>query len=266
MNRRLPNAFRTLLRLTSLRAARHRYGSGRHHPHRRRRRRLGQRADRLWHRAHRDRLVALRPRPARGRDARHPLLGCIAAADTAGDLARHRMAAGPPVHPAGSCRRADRHAAGVEGRCASLQDRRRPLSRALYRLCASPQETDAPRARRGDRRRHRRPLRRHSRRSRGRFRSAGHPLDRHPRRYQGLQRSILQTFNLAILGAALVSHAWSGLVTREVGLAALAAVPGSIAGAWVGAEIYKRLGDRGFARIVLGLLFLSGVVLIWTSR
>lgn len=80
------------------------------------------------------------------------------------------------------------------------------------------------------------------------------------------RRSILQTFNLAILGAALVSHAWSGLVTREVGLAALAAVPGSIAGAWLGAEIYKRLGDRGFARIVLALLFLSGVVLIWTSR
>jgi len=80
------------------------------------------------------------------------------------------------------------------------------------------------------------------------------------------RRSILQTFNLAILGAALISHAWSGLVTREVGLAALAAVPGSIAGAWLGAEIYKRLGDRGFARIVLGLLFLSGVVLIWTSQ
>lgn len=80
------------------------------------------------------------------------------------------------------------------------------------------------------------------------------------------RRSILQTFNLAILGAALISHAWSGLFTREVGLAALAAVPGSIAGAWLGAEIYKRLGDSGFARIVLGLLFLSGVVLIWTSR
>jgi uncharacterized protein len=80
------------------------------------------------------------------------------------------------------------------------------------------------------------------------------------------RRSILQTFNLAILGAALISHAWSGLVTREVGLAALAAIPGSIAGAWLGAEIYKRLGDRGFARVVLGLLFLSGVVLVWTSR
>jgi len=80
------------------------------------------------------------------------------------------------------------------------------------------------------------------------------------------RRSILQTFNLAILGAALISHAWSGLFTREVGLAALAAVPGSIAGAWLGAKIYKRLGDRGIARIVLGLLFLSGVVLTWTSQ
>jgi uncharacterized protein len=51
-----------------------------------------------------------------------------------------------------------------------------------------------------------------------------------------------------------------------VWLAAAAAVPGSICGAWLGAKIYRRLGDRGFQQVVLALLFLSGVMLIWTSR
>jgi hypothetical protein len=30
--------------------------------------------------------------------------------------------------------------------------------------------------------------------------------------------------------------------------------------------VYERLGDRGFQQIVMALLFLSGVMLIWTSR
>jgi hypothetical protein len=29
--------------------------------------------------------------------------------------------------------------------------------------------------------------------------------------------------------------------------------------------VYKRLGDRGFQQIVMAFLFLSGVMLIWTS-
>jgi uncharacterized protein len=80
------------------------------------------------------------------------------------------------------------------------------------------------------------------------------------------RRSVLQTFNLSILAAALVSHAYSGLLTRQVGLAAVAAAPATICGAWLGAAIYKRLGDSDFRQIVMALLFLSGVMLIWTSR
>jgi hypothetical protein len=49
-----------------------------------------------------------------------------------------------------------------------------------------------------------------------------------------------------------------GLLTKPVWLAAAAAIPGSIGGAWVGAKIYRRLGDRGFQQVVLALLFLSG--------
>lgn len=79
------------------------------------------------------------------------------------------------------------------------------------------------------------------------------------------RRSILQAFNLSILGAALIFHAFSGLLTQQVGWAAVAALPGTIGGAWLGATVYKRLGDRGFQQAVMALLFVSGVMLIWTS-
>jgi uncharacterized membrane protein YfcA len=79
------------------------------------------------------------------------------------------------------------------------------------------------------------------------------------------RRSILQAFNISILTAALASHAFAGLLTREVGLATLAALPGTIGGAWLGLTAYQRLGNRGFQQVVMALLFASGLVLIWTS-
>ena len=80
------------------------------------------------------------------------------------------------------------------------------------------------------------------------------------------RRSILQVFNLSILAAALLSHAVSGLLTRQVWFAAAIALPATICGVWAGGRAYKELGDRGFQRIVLTLLLVSGIILIWTSR
>lgn len=79
------------------------------------------------------------------------------------------------------------------------------------------------------------------------------------------RRSVIQTFNITILVVALTSHAVSGLLTRDVGLAALAALPGTIGGAWAGGQIYRRLGDLGYQRVILALLFIAGLVMIWTS-
>jgi len=45
------------------------------------------------------------------------------------------------------------------------------------------------------------------------------------------RRSVVQTFNMAILSLALVSHAVSGLLTRQVAMQALIALPATIAGA-----------------------------------
>jgi len=80
------------------------------------------------------------------------------------------------------------------------------------------------------------------------------------------RRAVVQGFNIAILWLALASHAASGLLTRQVLLQAAVALPSTIGGAWLGGFLYRRLADRGYQRIVLVLLLISGSVLIWTSR
>jgi uncharacterized protein len=79
------------------------------------------------------------------------------------------------------------------------------------------------------------------------------------------RRSVVQFYNMAILSFALVSHAASGLLTRQVAVAAVIALPATIGGAWLGAFLYRRLGDHGYQRVVMALLLLSGVGLIWTA-
>ncbi|MFZ3359690.1 MAG: sulfite exporter TauE/SafE family protein [Xanthobacteraceae bacterium] len=80
------------------------------------------------------------------------------------------------------------------------------------------------------------------------------------------RRGVVQIFNIAILALALVSHAASGFFTRDVAVAAVAALPGTIVGARLGGFIYRRIADRSYSRIIMTLLLISGVVLIWSSR
>jgi uncharacterized membrane protein YfcA len=80
------------------------------------------------------------------------------------------------------------------------------------------------------------------------------------------RRGVIQVFNIAILMLALASHVVAGLFTRQVALAAIAALPGTIGGAWIGGFIYRRIADRSYSRVIMILLFISGVVLIVTSR
>ena len=80
------------------------------------------------------------------------------------------------------------------------------------------------------------------------------------------RRGVIQIFNMAILALAFVSHVVSGLFTRQVALAAVVALPGTIGGAWLGGFIYRRIADRSYSRVIMTLLFISGVILIVTSR
>ena len=79
------------------------------------------------------------------------------------------------------------------------------------------------------------------------------------------RRGIFQTFNWTILTAALCLQTGAGLVTPDIARFALFALPGTILGSWLGARTYRALSDKNFRDVVLGLLFLSGIGLVWSS-
>lgn len=75
------------------------------------------------------------------------------------------------------------------------------------------------------------------------------------------RRGLLQSFNLAVLAVALAAHVAAGRLDAQTGLAVAAALPGTLAGAWLGARVYRRLGDGDYRRIVLVLLLIAGLAL-----
>ena len=79
------------------------------------------------------------------------------------------------------------------------------------------------------------------------------------------RRGIFQTFNWTVLFVALCLQAASGRVGTEVLWFAALSLPGTIIGTWLGARLYHALDDRNFRDVVLGLLFLSGAILVWNS-
>jgi uncharacterized protein len=79
------------------------------------------------------------------------------------------------------------------------------------------------------------------------------------------RRGMFQIFNWTVLTAALCIQAGTGFITREIMWLTLIALPATIGGAWLGARTYHALSDGNFRDVVLGLLFLSGVALIWSS-
>ena len=79
------------------------------------------------------------------------------------------------------------------------------------------------------------------------------------------RRGIFQTFNWTILSASLCLQAGSGLIGIDVLKLAVLAFPATLFGAWIGARTYHGLSDKNFRDLVLGLLFLSGVGLVWSS-
>lgn len=77
-----------------------------------------------------------------------------------------------------------------------------------------------------------------------------------------LKRGLFQSFNVTILSAMLVFSAVAGLMPSNIWLRLLIVLPGTVAGARAGLMIYRRLDDRRFDRLVLLLLFASGLSLI----
>jgi uncharacterized membrane protein YfcA len=79
------------------------------------------------------------------------------------------------------------------------------------------------------------------------------------------RRGIFQIFNFSVLLASLLVQITTGFVKPDVYWLALIAFPGTVIGAWLGARTYHALSDANFRDVVLGLLFLSGIGLVWSS-
>jgi uncharacterized protein len=79
------------------------------------------------------------------------------------------------------------------------------------------------------------------------------------------RRVFFQAFNFTVLTAMLVTSAASGLVGLRSIAALAVAAPATLIGASLGLNLYKRLDDLGFDRLVLVVLLLSGLALIWSS-
>lgn len=80
------------------------------------------------------------------------------------------------------------------------------------------------------------------------------------------RRRTHQAFNTAVLSAMLVASLAGGLVDMRLLVASAIALPATLSGNWLGERLYRRLDERRFDRLVLGLVFLSGCLLVWANR
>ena len=76
------------------------------------------------------------------------------------------------------------------------------------------------------------------------------------------QRAVYQPFNLIVLAMAAAGMAVGGQVDDIVLTSLLFSVPATVVGAWSGAHLYRRASERTFRTVVLGLLLLSGTMLV----
>jgi len=63
----------------------------------------------------------------------------------------------------------------------------------------------------------------------------------------------------------MIAYAYSGAVTQQLLLLLAVTVPTMLIASRLGNHLYYRISDRTFSRVILGLLSLSGVVLIVSS-
>ena len=79
------------------------------------------------------------------------------------------------------------------------------------------------------------------------------------------QRAVIQSFNLAMHTLTLTVYAVDGAITAETGRMFAVIAPTLVIPCLVGARLYSRVGEIQFRRLVLGLLFLSGLGLLAAS-
>ncbi|MCW8084600.1 sulfite exporter TauE/SafE family protein [Sabulicella glaciei] len=75
-------------------------------------------------------------------------------------------------------------------------------------------------------------------------------------------RGLLQPFIVFMQLLTLPALMWAGFFTREAVWLSLAALPGMLAGMWLGLAAFRRLPQQGFRLVLLGLLLISGLSLL----
>jgi uncharacterized membrane protein YfcA len=79
------------------------------------------------------------------------------------------------------------------------------------------------------------------------------------------QRAVFQVFNICMQGLTLTMYVVSGTIPRQAVPLFVVTVPAMLVPSIVGYRLYRRVSDVTFRRVVLGLLTVSGAVLIVTS-
>lgn len=74
-------------------------------------------------------------------------------------------------------------------------------------------------------------------------------------------RAVLQPYNVGILGMAVMLFAMQGLYDRDTLLLVALALPGTLIGAQFGIALFHRLSDTQFRRLLILVMFASGMAL-----
>ena len=75
-------------------------------------------------------------------------------------------------------------------------------------------------------------------------------------------RAVLQPFNVVILGLTAALFAVKGVYTMESLTLIVIALPLTMASAQIGIFVFKRLTDDQFRRLIIAMMFISGLVLL----
>ncbi|MDP0926757.1 sulfite exporter TauE/SafE family protein [Paracoccus onubensis] len=78
---------------------------------------------------------------------------------------------------------------------------------------------------------------------------------------KGDTRAVLQPYNVSVLALTMLFLAWQGQYTRETLLLIGLSLPATMIGAQLGITLFHRLDDLAFRRLLIGLMFASGLLL-----
>jgi hypothetical protein len=87
----------------------------------------------------------------------------------------------------------------------------------------------------------------------------------HPEWGADRQKATLVLFLLLASVITVAAHGASGLITGEVLRLLLWSAPTLVLGTLAGLWLYTRLGNHGYQRLVFGLIFATGVLMLWRS-